>query len=133
MRMLQMGLFDQEERMEKLSKLGDSLVKLNKTIDWEKDSQLISSAINKVAGQEIRAVPYIHWWTFMGYFSAIGESPLSTVLSIRNKLVKGKKLEKWEREFRMSSPQYFKWNSKSLEQRQADREILSLWNNSESR
>ena len=60
-----------------------------KTIDWEQDAQLISSAVNNVAGKEIRAEQYIHWWTFMGYFNAVGESALSTVVGIRNKIVKG--------------------------------------------
>ena len=30
--MMQLGLFDKEDRLEKLSKLGDSLVRLNKAI-----------------------------------------------------------------------------------------------------
>ena len=44
----------------------------NKLIDWEQDSQLICSAVNKVAGQEVRSIDYLHWWTFMGYYTAIG-------------------------------------------------------------
>ena len=99
-----------------------------KLIDWDQDSQLICSAINKVAGKEIRFEPYIHWWTFMGYYSAIGECPLSNILSIRDKIIKGKKLEKHEREFRMSNPQYFNWNSKTVEQEEADRLVQELWN-----
>ena len=68
--------------------------------DWEKDEQLIFPAVNKAAGQEIRALPYLHWWTFLGYFQSIdAESLWGTVLSIRQKRAKGKKLEKWEREF----------------------------------
>lgn len=67
--------------------------------DWQKDEQIIFSAVNKVAGMETRAVPYIHWWTFLGYFSEVGESTFSFIVGIRNKLNKGKKLEKHEREF----------------------------------
>ena len=63
-------------------------------IDWEKDSQMICSGVNNVANKEVRALDYLHWWTFMGYFMAIGESTLSTVIGIRNKLCKHKKLEK---------------------------------------
>lgn len=100
-----------------------------KLVDWEEDEQLICSAINKVANTEIRAVPYIHWWTFMGYYSAVGECPLSTILSIRDKIMKGKKLEKHEREFRRDNPQYFIWNSKTLEQQEADKLVKELWNN----
>jgi hypothetical protein len=36
-----------------------------KLVDWEGDSDIIVSAINKVAGTEIRALNYMHWWTFL--------------------------------------------------------------------
>lgn len=70
-----------------------------KTIDWEQDRQMIISDINKSAGFEVRAVPFLHWWTFISYFGAIGEGRLSTVVSIREKKRKGKKLDDWEREY----------------------------------
>ena len=88
-----------------------------KTIDWEKDSQMVCSAVNKVAHMEVRAVEYMHWWTFMGYFSEVGESVLSTVVGIRNKIKKGKKLEKYEKEFKASNPHYFVWDSRTMEQK----------------
>lgn len=100
----------------------------HKLIDWEQDSQLICSAINKVANTEIRAVPYIHWWTFMGYYSAIGQSPLTTVIEIRDKIIKGKKLEKHEQEFRRNNPKYFVWNNKSVDSTEADKLLHELWN-----
>lgn len=67
--------------------------------DWEQDEQLIFQAVNKVAGKEIRDLEYMHWWTFIGLFSEIGESLFSNVVNIRNKKNKGKALEKHEREF----------------------------------
>jgi len=70
-----------------------------KVMDWEQDEQIIFSAINKVAGCETRAMEYMHWWTFLGYFNEIGEGLLSTVINIRSKKNKGKKLEKYEEEF----------------------------------
>ena len=70
-----------------------------KLIDWEQDERMIASEINKAAGCEVRSIPYLHWWTFIGYFNSIGEGQLSTVVSIRNKLKRGKKLEKWERDY----------------------------------
>lgn len=103
----------------------------HKLIDWDKDSQLICSAINKVANTEVRLEPYIHWWTFMGYYTAIGESPISTIIHIRDKIMKNKKLEKHEKEFRYSNPQYFTWNSKTVEENEADRLVKELWNNGE--
>lgn len=99
-----------------------------KAIDWDKDSQLICSAVNKVAHTEVRAVEYLHWWTFLGYFSEVGESVLSTVVGIRNKIKKGKKLEKYEKEFKANNPHYFIWDSRTLEQKKDDEDILSIWN-----
>ena len=32
---MQMGFFDRENRLEKLDRLGDSLVRLNNVIQWE--------------------------------------------------------------------------------------------------
>lgn len=99
-----------------------------KTIDWEQDAQLISSAVNNVAGREIRAESYLHWWTFMGYFNAVGESALSTVVGIRSKIAKGKKLEKYEQEFRRENPQYFNWDMRTLKQKEEDELLNQLWN-----
>lgn len=99
-----------------------------KLVDWDGDSQLIASAVNKVANTEIRVVPYMHWWTFMGYYLAIGESPLATVVGIRSKIMEGKKLEKHESKFKNDNPQYFLWNSKSIEDKEVEEEIMSIWN-----
>lgn len=70
-----------------------------KLMDWDQDAQLIIADVNKVAGKEIRAEKYLHWWTFLSYFNGIGEGQLSTVIGIRSKKAKGKKLDKWEQEF----------------------------------
>lgn len=102
--------------------------KHHKLIDWEGDSQLIASAINRVANTEVRLAPYIHWWTFMGYYLAIGESPLATIVGIRSKIMEGKKLEKHEKKFKNDNPQYFLWDNKSIEDKEAEEAIMSLWN-----
>lgn len=68
-------------------------------LDWQQDAQDIVADVNRVAGQEIRQLPYLHWWTFMGWFHGIGEGNLSTLVSIRDKLRRGKKLESWEQEY----------------------------------
>ena len=70
-----------------------------KTMDWEQDATIIIPAVNKVLNTEIRAVQYMHWWTFLGAYMEIGESLFSNVLHIRQKMAKNKKLEKWEQEF----------------------------------
>lgn len=70
-----------------------------KLIDWKIDATVIVGDINKVAGFDVRDADYIHWWTFLAYFNGIGEGPLSTLVSIRAKIQKGKKLEEWEQEY----------------------------------
>lgn len=70
-----------------------------KLLDWEQDGAVIVAEVNKVAGQEIRALPFVHWWTFLSWFHAIGEGQLSTLVGIREKLRKGKKLEPHEKEY----------------------------------
>lgn len=100
-----------------------------KLVDWEDDAQLIVSGINKVLGHEVRAVPYMHWWTFIAAYMGIGDSVLATVVGIRDKIVRGKKLEKHEKDFRRDNPQYFKWQRKSAE---AGNDILlDLWGEEE--
>ena len=70
-----------------------------KMVDFEQDYRIMIAAINRIAGREIRNEDDIHWWTFLGWFMEIGECTYSTVLTIRSKQAKGKKLEKYEQEF----------------------------------
>ena len=70
-----------------------------KTMDWEQDAPILIPAINKVLNCEIRAQKYMHWWTFLGAYMEIGESLFSSIVNIRQKRAKGKKLEKWELDF----------------------------------
>ncbi len=72
-------------------------------LDWQHDAPLIISDINRVAGQEVRSMPFVHWWTFLSWFHGIGQGRLSTVVALREKLRRGKKLEDWEREFYRSN------------------------------
>ena len=98
-------------------------------VDWEQDSMMICSAINKVVNQEIRALPYLHWWTFLGYYLAIDDkSVLATVVSIRDKIARHKKLEKWETEFRRNNPNYFVWRQSTVQDREAENFIREMWN-----
>lgn len=99
-----------------------------KLIDWEQDEQLISSAINKVVGKELRLEPYVHWWTFMGYYSSVGESTLSLVVGIRYKKHKGKTLEKYEQTFFLENPEYFTWQKKTRQQAEAEDLLAQIWN-----
>lgn len=67
-------------------------------IDWEKDVSIIIPPVNRILGQEIRQLPYLHWWTFLSAFMEIGECVFNTFVGIRNKKIKGKKLEKFEQD-----------------------------------
>lgn len=102
-----------------------------KLIDWEKDSLLVTSAINNVAGKEIRAEKYLHWWTFISYYMAIGDCALSQIVAIRYKIAHNEKLEKHEKKFRNENPQYFNIDYRTSEQKAADDYIQNLWNGGE--
>jgi hypothetical protein len=95
-----------------------------KLIDWEQDQLLIVADINKTAGMEIRALPYLHWWTFLSYFSAIGEGRLSAVVAIREKLRTGKKLDELERKFYRENPSMIVLKNRYT---QSEEELLSEW------
>ena len=68
-------------------------------MDWQQDAPLIAAGIAGASGQDVRALPYLHWWSFLGWFDAIGEGTFATVVAIRDKLRRGKKLEPWELDF----------------------------------
>jgi hypothetical protein len=92
-----------------------------KRFDWKQDFQYIVAPINKTIGKDIRGEEYCHWWTFMGYFNEIGECTLATIVSIRDKIRKGKKLEKYEQEFYDENPEII-----NFEMDKANLELLEL-------
>ena len=96
-------------------------------VDWEQDSQLVCAAINNVSNQEIRSVEYLHWWTFLGYYMSVGQSVLSTVVGIRDKIAHHKKLEDWEKEFKKNNPKYFVWRQTAKEQ-DLNNLVRDIWN-----
>ncbi len=96
-----------------------------KLLDWEQDAQAIVADVNKVAGVEIRALPFLHWWTFMAYFNAIGEGQLVTLVSIRDKLRRGKPLEKWEKEYYRKNKERVDLKTRYSAEELAERERLN--------
>lgn len=71
-----------------------------RTLDWNHDGHILFPAVSKAAGTaDIRSLPFLHWWTFLGLFGEITDGLFSTVMHIRKKKSRGQKLEKWEREF----------------------------------
>lgn len=103
----------------------DESRKPTKMIDWIQDETLIFPAVNKVAGKEVRAVEYMHWWTFMGYFLEIEEGTFSMVLGIRQKRMKGKKLEKWEQDFYRNNKNLCDLKKRYTAEEQAE---IDYWN-----
>lgn len=102
----------------------DNGKKQPKLMDWEQDEKLLIPAINKVAGKEIRFEPYVHWWTFMGYYNSIdGESSFAYIVSLRNKLKKNKKLTKEEKEFIRDNPQHFIWKKDRIRDKKLEDEL----------
>ena len=68
-------------------------------MDWEQDYSLIIAPINRVMGQEIRAVEYMHWWTFLAAYNEIGDCTFAQVVRIRDHRARGKPLDKTDQEF----------------------------------
>jgi len=66
--------------------------------DWEHDEYLIFDGIAKNRS-DVRTREYCHFWEFMTYFREMGDCTFTTVCSIRAKIAKRQKLEKWESEF----------------------------------
>lgn len=94
-------------------------------MDWEQDGDMIVPAVNKVAGKEIRAVPYMHWWTFFGYFMESGECLFNTVVGIRSKKAKGEKLDKWEKKFYQENKSIIDIKTRLSDEEQAYKDALN--------
>lgn len=93
-------------------------------MDWDQDAPIIVPAVNKVCNFDVRSVKYMHWWTFFGYYMEIGECMLSTVVSIRDKKRRGKKLEKWEQEFYRNNKHIVDLRAKKVERSEEEKETL---------
>ena len=93
-----------------------------RVMDWEQDATLIIPAVNRVIGHEVRADKYMHWWTFLSAYMEIGECSFSHILSIRQKIATGKKLEKWERDFLKENKDLVLLKDKLTEEERKQRE-----------
>ena len=94
-------------------------------MDWEQDGDMIIPAVNKVAHKEVRAVPYMHWWTFFGYFMESGECLFNTVVGIRSKKAKGERLDKWEKKFYQENKNIIDIKTRLSEEEQAYKDALN--------
>lgn len=93
-------------------------------MSWEQDFTLYIAPINRIAGCEIRALEYLHWYSFVGYYQEIGDCLFAQVVRIRNKKARGKALDKQDREF-------YKRNRDIIDLKttytDAENEILAAW------
>lgn len=97
------------------------------TMDWQQDAQIIIPAINRVQGTEIRALPYLHWWTFLGAYMEIGECLFAQVVHIRQKKQNHQKLEKWENDFYNQNKDIIDLRKKISEEQKIEMENLEKW------
>ena len=67
-------------------------------VSWSQDFNIIAAPISAIVGKDIRGIE-MHWWSFLSAYMAIGDCLFAQVVAIRDKLKRGKKLEKHEREF----------------------------------
>lgn len=77
----------------------ESCKKTPKLMDWEQDFQYLVAPMNRVAGKEIRAVEYLHWWTFISLYYEIGDCYFAQIVRIRDLKMRGKLKDKADKEF----------------------------------
>lgn len=93
-------------------------------MSWEQDFDMIISPVNRIAGCEVRSLPYLHWWSFLSYYMEIGDCLFAQVVAIRDKKARGKPLDKQEREF-------YRRNRKMVDLKttytEAEQNLLAAW------
>lgn len=95
-----------------------------KLMDWEQDFTYIVAPVNRVAGCEVRSLPYLHWWTFLSFYNEIGECLFSQIVGIRKKRKTGKKLDKSEREWYLQNRSIVDFKTHYTEQ---EDDVLKQW------
>lgn len=95
-----------------------------KLMDWEQDFRYIVAPINRVVGQEVRAVGYLHWWTFISAYYEIGDCLFAQIVRVRDKKAKGTPLDKEEQKFYRENQQMVDFKAKYTN---AENELLKLW------
>ena len=93
-------------------------------MSWSQDFSMIIAPVNRIAGCEVRALEYLHWWTFMSYYREIGDCLFSQVVSIRDKKARGKTLEKQEKEFYRRNRDLIDLKTTYTE---AEKDVLVAW------
>lgn len=93
-------------------------------VSWEQDFPRIVAPVSRVLGQDIRSLPYLHWWSFLSAYMEIGDCLFAQIVNIRSKKAKGKTLDKSEQEFYRSNRQIIDIKKQYTE---ADNDAVALW------
>lgn len=102
-------------------------------MNWEKDESIIFPAVNNIARCEVRALKYLHWWTFIGYFMEIKEGVFTTVTSIRKKIAEHKRMDKWEMEYVSKNKNLLSLDGICMEENNDINELAELLNASKDK
>ena len=102
----------------------DAPHKAPRLVDWEQDYSMIIAPINRVLGEEARALEYMHWWTFLAAYNEIEDCTFAQVVRIRNHLARGKQLDKSDREWYRKNRHLVDFNRKY---NSADDELMKEW------
>lgn len=93
-------------------------------MSWEQDFNLYIAPINRIAGCEIRALEYVHWWTFLSWYGEIGDCFYAQVVRIRAKKAHGKSLDKQDREFYRKNRDIIDLKTTYTE---SEKDVLAAW------
>lgn len=102
----------------------DTPHKAPKLVDWEQDYPLIIAPINRVLGQEARAVEYMHWRTWLAAYYEIGDCTFAQVVRVRDHLARGKKLDKQDMEWYRRNRELVDFKNKYTS---AQKDLLKEW------
>ena len=98
--------------------------KAPRLVDWEQDFKHIVSPINRVVGEEVRALEYMHWWSFISAYMEIGDCLFAQIVRIREKKAKGKPLDKSEKDFYRRNRHLVDFKTNYT---QEENEVLNQW------
>lgn len=103
-----------------------------KLVYWDTDFPYIAAPVNRVLGCEIRAIDYdiatntggLHWFTFLSAYLEIGDCYFAQIVRMRDKLAKGKKLDKADQEFCRQNADVIYIKTKYTE---AENDLIKQW------
>lgn len=102
----------------------DQNQKAPKLMDWKHDFKYIVAPINRVVGQEVRSMPYLHWWSFISAYYEIGDCTFAQIVRIRDMKARGKPLDKHDQEWYRRNRHMVDMPSDYTE---AENDILKQW------